>query len=173
MSFPLSLLHETDIMSFFNTGLTLLWFYSNYVKSSLHKKWSFPLRISTVNVTKSAVLLRIWSHLLKKSLMILTWKNLSLTEKKSLKYKLAASDVFHIFTNQWKNSFKSKSQGKATLKTFSKNLEKYVLRTCNFTKNERFISYFSRILLKSFRGFLSQNTSLYIGNSKLCTAFLR
>ena len=36
---------------------------------SLHKKWSFPLRISSVNVTKSAVFLRIWSHLLKKYLM--------------------------------------------------------------------------------------------------------
>ena len=31
----------------------------------LHKQWSFSLRISSVNVTKSAV----WSHLLKKSLM--------------------------------------------------------------------------------------------------------
>ena len=31
---------------------------------SLHKKWSFPLRISSVNVTK-----RIWSHLLNKYLM--------------------------------------------------------------------------------------------------------
>ena len=30
-------------------------------EESLHKKWSFPLRISSVNVTKS--------HLLKKSLM--------------------------------------------------------------------------------------------------------
>ena len=35
----------------------------------LHKKWSFPLKISSVNVTKSASFLRIWSHLLKKSLM--------------------------------------------------------------------------------------------------------
>ena len=34
----------------------------------LHKKWSYPLRISSVNVTKSASL-QIWSHLLKKSLM--------------------------------------------------------------------------------------------------------
>ena len=34
----------------------------------LHKKWSFLLSISSVNVTKSAVL-RIWSHLLKKSLV--------------------------------------------------------------------------------------------------------
>ena len=37
------------------------------VHYSPHKRWSFPLRISSVNVTKSA--LRIWSHLLKKSLM--------------------------------------------------------------------------------------------------------
>ena len=44
---------------------------------ALHKKWSFPLRISSVNVTKSAetadlvtfTKLRIWSHLLKKSLI--------------------------------------------------------------------------------------------------------
>ena len=31
---------------------------------TVHKKWSFPWRISSVNVTK-----RIWSHLLKKLLM--------------------------------------------------------------------------------------------------------
>ena len=31
----------------------------------VHKKWSFALRISSVNATKSAI----WSHLLKKSLM--------------------------------------------------------------------------------------------------------
>ena len=34
---------------------------------SLHKKPSFPLRISSVNVSKSG---QIWSHLLKKSLMV-------------------------------------------------------------------------------------------------------
>ena len=36
-----------------------------------NKKWSFPLKISSANVTKSAVScgLRIWSHLLKKSWM--------------------------------------------------------------------------------------------------------
>ena len=37
---------------------------------SLHKKWSFPLRISSVNVTKSAVSCGFGrTHLLKKSLM--------------------------------------------------------------------------------------------------------
>ena len=36
---------------------------------SLHKNWSFPLTISSVNVTKSAAFLRIWSHLLKKFLI--------------------------------------------------------------------------------------------------------
>ena len=35
---------------------------------ALHKK-CFPLRIFSVNVSKSAVFLRIWSHLLKKFLM--------------------------------------------------------------------------------------------------------
>ena len=33
------------------------------------KKWSFLLRISMVNMIKTAVSLRIWLHLLKKSLM--------------------------------------------------------------------------------------------------------
>ena len=33
------------------------------------KKWSFPLGISSVNASKSAVFLRIWSHLLRKSLI--------------------------------------------------------------------------------------------------------
>ena len=37
--------------------------------TSLHKKWSFPLRISSVNVAKSAGNCGFWSHLLKKSLM--------------------------------------------------------------------------------------------------------
>ena len=41
--------------------------------NSLHKKWGFLLRISSVNVAKSAEncqrKLRIWNHLLKKSLM--------------------------------------------------------------------------------------------------------
>ena len=36
------------------------WIFDHPVEQSLHKKWSFPLRISSVNVTK---------HLLKKSLM--------------------------------------------------------------------------------------------------------
>ena len=36
---------------------------------SVHEKWSFPLQIFSVNVTKSAVFLRIWSYLLKKSIM--------------------------------------------------------------------------------------------------------
>ena len=36
---------------------------------ALHKKWRFPLKISLVNVTKSAICLRIASHLLKESLM--------------------------------------------------------------------------------------------------------
>ena len=49
------------------------------VTLSLHKKLSFRLRISSLNVTKSSFL-RIWSHLLKKSLMgnhvvIRTFKN--------------------------------------------------------------------------------------------------
>ena len=35
---------------------------------TLHKKWSFPLRISSVNVTNPRKL-RIWSHLLKKSVI--------------------------------------------------------------------------------------------------------
>ena len=35
----------------------------------MHERWSFPLRISSVNVTKSVVFSS-WSHLLKKSLMV-------------------------------------------------------------------------------------------------------
>ena len=37
-----------------------------WLNCALDKKWSFPLRISSVNVTN---FLRIWSHLLTKSLM--------------------------------------------------------------------------------------------------------
>ena len=36
---------------------------------SLHKKWSFPLRTPSVNVTKIGSFLRIWAHLLQKSLI--------------------------------------------------------------------------------------------------------
>ena len=41
---------------------------NNSFRDTMHKKSSFSLRISSVNVTKSAVSLWIWSHLLKKSL---------------------------------------------------------------------------------------------------------
>ena len=34
----------------------------------MHKKQSFPLRISSVNVTKTSGFLQIWSHMLKKFL---------------------------------------------------------------------------------------------------------
>ena len=44
-----------------------IWMY-NSLGITLHEKWSFQLRISSVNMTKSAKL-RIWSHLLKKSLI--------------------------------------------------------------------------------------------------------
>ena len=37
--------------------------------TTLHKKWRFPLKISSVDVTKSAGNFRIWSHFLKTSLM--------------------------------------------------------------------------------------------------------
>ena len=40
-----------------------------YAHPTLDKKWSFPLRISSVNVTKSAVSCGLWLQLLKKSLM--------------------------------------------------------------------------------------------------------
>ena len=43
-------------------------FCSSKILFALLKKWSFPLKISSVNVTKSAGL-RIRSHILKKSLM--------------------------------------------------------------------------------------------------------
>ena len=39
------------------------------LEKTLHKKWSFPFRISSVNVTKSTVLVQILSYLLIKSLM--------------------------------------------------------------------------------------------------------
>ena len=43
----------------FNTFMLILFYFSRQTKvetsRALHKKWSFPLRISSVNVTKSAV----------------------------------------------------------------------------------------------------------------------
>ena len=36
---------------------------------ALYKNWSFPLRISLVNVARSALFFQIWSYLIKKSLM--------------------------------------------------------------------------------------------------------
>ena len=38
----------------------------------------------------------------------------------------------------------------------------FIFRICSFTKNELFLRVFSKILLKSFRVFLSQGTSLHI-----------
>ena len=38
-------------------------------QNSIYKKWSFPIRTSSVNVTKSKRNCGIWSHLLKKSLI--------------------------------------------------------------------------------------------------------
>ena len=54
-----------------------LWWHTPYFISaeniiglkSQHKKWNLQLWISSVNVTKSAVSLQIWSHLLRKSVM--------------------------------------------------------------------------------------------------------
>ena len=43
--------------------------YTAFLYLLLHKKWSFPLWISSVNVNKFAGKLQIWSHLVKKSLM--------------------------------------------------------------------------------------------------------
>ena len=40
-----------------------------FTKFSLHKKWSFPLRISSGKYDQIRSFLQIWSHLLKKSLM--------------------------------------------------------------------------------------------------------
>ena len=42
---------------------------AKFEETALHKKQSFPLRISSVNVTKSAKKLWNWSHLTKKFLM--------------------------------------------------------------------------------------------------------
>ena len=50
----------------------LRWYIKREVAITLYKKWSFPLRISSVNVTKSAIsfgFLWIWWHLLKKYLL--------------------------------------------------------------------------------------------------------
>ena len=43
-------------------------FLSIYLHKSMHKKWTFPLRISLVNMNISAKKLRIYSQLLNKSL---------------------------------------------------------------------------------------------------------
>ena len=57
-------LEKTPYLGTVHPVMTTLNFLFNKA-SALHKKWSFPLRISSVNVTK---FLRIWSNLLKKSL---------------------------------------------------------------------------------------------------------
>ena len=59
-------------LSIFNVGgITVYIKLTNSIRCILlHKKWSFPLKISTVNATKSAGNCGwIWSHLPKKSLM--------------------------------------------------------------------------------------------------------
>ena len=56
--------------------IRLWWHTPNFISAeniigleSQHKKWSLQLWISSVNVTQSASSLRIWSHLLRKSVM--------------------------------------------------------------------------------------------------------
>ena len=106
------------------------------------KKWSFPLRISSVNVTKYAVFcsLRIWSQLLKKFLMgnftfcvvkPLISKKKSKSHRKLLKVGPWPSKKFILFASK-------------PLKTFKtlKNVEKCFLFH----------------LKSSFRSFLSQDT---------------
>ena len=68
-----------------------------------------------------------------------------------------------------------KSHGQGYLNFYQKpwqiRVNEFIFRTCNFTKNylkwltllkKISLRYFSRILLKSFRGLALQNTSLYI-----------
>ena len=58
-------------------------------KFLLHKKWSFPLKISSVNVTNSAENCGFWSHLLKKPLMensIFLWSGLSFSINNRLNF---------------------------------------------------------------------------------------
>ena len=69
---------------------------------TLHKKWSFPLRISLVNVTKSAVS---WSHSLKKSLMenFIFWEVLNISLAINARGSL-------LEIRLWPNSIQSVSQ---------------------------------------------------------------
>ena len=46
-------------------------------------------------------------------------------------------------------------------------MNELIFRTCNFTKNEFFLRYFSKVLLNSFRGLPSQNTSLCIYSNNI------
>ena len=66
---------------------------------TLHKNWSFPLRISSVNVAKIHSVL----HLQKEYLTIHSEKNCVLLNSFSTRIRwnrnLAASDVFHVYTN--------------------------------------------------------------------------
>ena len=55
---------------------------------------------------------------------------------------------------------------KLLTKPWKIRVKEFIFRTCKFTKNELFLGYFSRILFKSLRGLLSQNTSLYNRNCK-------
>ena len=67
----LHLRYLTGVKHWLHLCLSQVWgWYVNLILTiRLHKKWSFPLRISSVNVTKSARKLWIFSNLLKKSLM--------------------------------------------------------------------------------------------------------
>ena len=65
---------EVQAWIFIHTSYTLQYLsegilFPKSFEGPLHKKWSLPLKISSVNLTKFAVFLQICSHLLKKSLM--------------------------------------------------------------------------------------------------------
>ena len=63
------------------------WYSFHY---ALRKKWSFPLRISSVKSLVARIFLQIWSYLLKKSLIenFIFCAGMLITNQKSLGFKI-------------------------------------------------------------------------------------
>ena len=125
--------------------------------SALSNSWNnyHEVVIPEVFYVKTMVQKRTWECKFVLYLLIYSNKLAYLQLKTVLVYrtippKSHEQDYLHILQRPWKI-----------------RMNKFIFRTCNLTKNEVFLRYFSMILFNSFRGSLLRNTSLYIcSNSK-------
>ena len=156
------------------------------MQSALNKKWSFLLRISSVNVTKSAGICRVlfngklhllcraiihfWLSFIIRRLFLLHTKafKIMIKKKQSLTSRVPSAIVWKKLVLSNKELFSKKG----VLKNFAKFTGKYLrqilffnkvaglrLQACNFIKKETLAQVFSCEFCEIFNKTFSQNTS--------------